>query len=128
MLRILIALACLAAAATFALQLRDEHRCSDARERIFATRGADTAAIATVRETCRGTQALLTAAGALRSANRTDQALVLAREAAELEPDNAGSWRAVAALSSGAEREDAVSRLERLDPLSLKRSAGRSTR
>jgi hypothetical protein len=127
-LRILTALACLAAAVTFAVQWRDDRTCTDAREQVFATRGEDATAIATVRETCRGTLALLNVAGALRYAGRQDQALELAREAAEAEPGNAGAWRAVAALSDGAERASALRRLERLDPRSLKRSAGRSTR
>ena len=128
MLRTLTVLACLAAAVTFALQWRDDRRCTDARERVFATQGRDARALATVRSTCRGTLALLNAAGALRYAGRRDQALVLAREAAGAEPGNAGAWRAVAALASGAERASALRRLERLDPRSLKRSAGRSTR
>lgn len=128
MLRTLIVLACLAAAVAFAIQYRDERRCADARTQVFKTRGADADALATVRETCRGTQPLLTAAGALRSAGKRAQALELAREAAEREPGNAGAWRAVAALSSGAERSAARARLARLDPRSLNRSAGRSTR
>ena len=128
MLRILIVLACCAAAAVFALQYRDERSCEDARQAVFKTRGADTAAVADVRDRCRGTLALLNVAGALRSAGREDQALVLARQASEREPDNAGAWRAVAALSSGSERDAARAEVARLDPRSLKRSAGRSTR
>ena len=128
MLRTLIVLASLAAAVAFALELRQEDRCADARQKVVRTRGAETSAIDALRDSCRGVQARLDAAGALRAAHRADQALVLAREAVEDEPDNARAWRAVAVLSTGSERSAARERLEELDPRSLKRSTGRSTR
>ena len=127
MLRILIVLVSLAAAAAFALELREDGRCADARERIASGR-ADAAAIAAMRSNCRGTQSKIDAAGALRAGGRVDQALVLAREAVEDEPDNARAWRAVSVLATGSERSAARARLRELDPRSLKRSAGRSTR
>jgi hypothetical protein len=127
-LRILIVLVSLVAAAAFALEWRDGQRCADARNAIITSRGAEAGAIDTLREACRGTQARIDAAGALRAADREDQALVLAREAVEEEPDNARAWRAVAVLASGAERSAARERLRELDPRSLKRRAGRSTR
>lgn len=128
MLRILIVLVSLAAAAAFALEQRQERRCADARDRIVESRGAQAGAIETLRDDCRGTQAKIDAAGALRAAGRSDQALELAREAVDDEPDNARAWRAVSVLASGAERSSARERLRELDPRSLKRSTGRSTR
>jgi hypothetical protein len=127
-LRILIVLVSLAVAGAFALELRADGRCQDARQEVVRTGGADAQALDTLRETCRGTQSLIDAAGALRANDRDAQALELAREAVEEEPDNARAWRAVAALSTGAERSSARERLARLDPRSLNRSAGRSTR
>ena len=106
----------------------DERACSDARTAIVKSKGADAGAIDDLREHCRGTQAKIDAAGALRAADREDQALQLAREAVEDEPDNARAWRAVSVLAMGSERSAARERLRELDPRSLKRSAGRSTR
>ena len=126
--RALLIAACLAGAVVAIAERRDLTRCDDARADVFRTGGADAAAIDAIREHCRGTGALLAAAGALRSQGRTDQALVLAREAVEAEPDNALAWRGVLALASGEEADEAEARLEELDPRSLKRSAGRSTR
>ena len=126
MLRTLIVLASLAAAVAFALEYREEDRCNDARSKAFVTRDAES--IRTILDTCRGTSAKLSVAGALRAADRDAQALELAREAAEEEPDNAAAWRAVVALSEGSERSAARERLRELDPRSLKRRAGRSTR
>jgi hypothetical protein len=131
--RILIALASLAAAVAFALTLREHDRCEDARRTVFATTfgrgpvGEQTEAIETIRRTCRGTTALLSAVGALRAQGRADQALPLAREAAEAEPDNPAAWRAVATVASGTEASEAERRLRSLNP-SLNDSAGRSTR
>jgi Tetratricopeptide repeat len=127
-LRILIVLVSLAGAVAFALEYREEDRCADARNRIVETRGAQTDAIDTLRSDCRGTQARIDAAGALRAAGRPDQALVLAREAVEEEPDNPRAWRAVSVLATGSERSAARARLRELDPRSLKRRTGRSTR
>ena len=128
MLRILIVLVSLAVAAAFAVQWRQERRCADARERIVESRGAQAGAIDTLRADCRGTQAKIDAAGALRAPDRAGQALVLARVAVEEEPDNARAWRAVSVLASGTERSSARERLRELDPRSLKRRTGRSTR
>jgi len=125
-LRTLIVLVSLAAAVAFALEWRDERLCRDARDGIFSSGGSEQA-LADVREHCRGTQSLIDAAGALRGRDRR-QALVLAREAVDEEPDNARAWRAVSVLATGSERSAARERLRELDPRSLNRSAGRSTR
>ena len=126
MLRTLIVLVSLTAAVAFALQWRDEQLCQDARNAIFDD-GATAQVLADLRERCRGTQSEIDAAGALRGVDRR-QALVLAREAVEEEPDNARAWRAVSLLATGSERSAARERLRELDPRSLNRSAGRSTR
>lgn len=128
-----IALASLAVAVAFALTLRDHERCEDARATVFSTTfGREPAerqpqAIAAVREHCRGTTALLSVAGALTAQGRRAQALPLAREAVEAEPDNPAAWRALAAVASGEEARTADRRLRVLNP-SLSESAGRSTR
>ena len=133
-MRVLLCLACLAVAAVVALTWAGHRTCEDARRDLFALalRGAgqvDAArAGAGIREHCRGTDGLLAAAGALRGAGDEAQALEFAREAAAAEPENPAVWRAVAAVASGAEAREAERRLARLDPLSLKRSSGRSTR
>ena len=126
MLRTLIVLVSLAAAVGFALQWRDDQLCQDARNAIFQE-GGSARVLDSLREHCRGVQSKIDAAGALRD-DDPRQALVLAREAAEDEPDNARAWRAVSVLATGSERSAARERLRELDPRSLKRSAGRSTR
>jgi hypothetical protein len=125
-LRTLIVLISLAAAVGFALQWREEQRCEDARAAIFQEAGVEQA-LDSLREHCRGTQSKIDAAGALRD-DDVRQALVLAREAVEDEPDNARAWRAVSVLATGSERSAARERLRQLDPRSLNRRAGRSTR
>ncbi len=134
MLRILLALASLAAAVAFALTLAEHDRCEDARATVFAAvlgkapPGTDLpAAVGEVREHCRGTTAQLAVAGALTAQGDRAQALPLAREAAEAEPDNPAAWRALAAAASGAEAREAERRLRVLNP-SLNDRAGRSTR
>lgn len=131
--RFVLVVACLAGAAIAVAERRDLSSCDGARETVFRAaaggdRAAERGAIDTIREDCRGTGALLNVAGALRAQGETRQALVLAREAVDDEPDNAAGWRAVLALSSGSEAEEAEGRLRELDPRSLKRSSGRSTR
>lgn len=126
MLRTLIVLVSLAAAAAFALQWREEQLCQDARNGIFRDGGTERV-LDDLREYCRGVQSKIDAAGALRD-DDPRQALVLAREAADDEPDNARAWRAVSVLATGSERSAARERMRELDPRSLKRRAGRSTR
>lgn len=128
MLRILIVLVSLAGAVLFALELGADRRCTGARGAIIESRARDDGALEDLSAHCRGTQPRLDAAGALRAADRDEQALRMAREAAQDEPENARAWRAVAALSTGAERSAARERLRELDPRSLKRRTGRSTR
>jgi hypothetical protein len=123
--RIVLAIACLAVAVAAVLTYADHRTCEDARGDLFAAslgqrpaQGVD-AAVADIREHCRGTAGTLAAAGALRALGRRDQALRLAREAAAEEPDNPAAWRAVAATASGSEARSAERRLAALDPRSL---------
>ena len=132
--RIVVVVVCLAGVFVALGERRDADRCEDARRDVFAVaagqapRAGEAQAIERIREHCRGTGAILAVAGALRSQGRERQALVLAREAVDAEPDNALAWRAVLVLASGDEAAEAESRLRELDPRSLNRSAGRSTR
>jgi hypothetical protein len=147
--RLLAAVLAFAAAAAFLVTYRDHRSCEDAREAIFqaaleqgragpdgsddeleAGRGAGGLddEIEAVRARCRGTVGLVAVSGALAALGDRDQALRLAREAAASEPDNAAAWRAVAASASGAEARAAEARLAALDPRSLNRNSGRSTR
>lgn len=134
-MRIAVALLAVVAAAFFGARLSDHERCDGAREDVFAAafrgEGAPAEAVARIRESCRGTTALVAVAGALHAQGRDEEAARLAREATESEPDNAAAWRALAETSQApAEARAAARRLTELDPrgASLKRSAGRSTR
>jgi hypothetical protein len=122
-------------AAFLVAHLRDHDRCEEARQDVFAAAlggGSEEDAVDRIRESCRGTTALVSVAGALHARNRDEEAAALAREATEEEPDNAAAWRALAETTQApAEARAAEERLADLDPLgarSLKRRAGRSTR
>ena len=123
--RIVLALACMVVAVAAIVTLADHRSCEDARRDLFSAAFADggatdvDGAVADIRQHCRGTTGQLAAAGALRGLGERDQALRLAREAAEDEPDNPAAWRAVEALASGAEAREAARRLADLDPRSL---------
>ncbi|HEX8204644.1 MAG TPA: hypothetical protein VF587_01150 [Solirubrobacteraceae bacterium] len=123
-------------AAFFGARLHDHDRCDDTRRAIFrATLGGGPApedAVDRIRESCRGTAALVAVAGALHAQGRDTDAARLAREAKDSEPDNAAAWRALAVTAQApAEARAAAERLAELDPLaarSLNLNAGRSTR
>ena len=122
-------------AAFFGARLHDHDRCEDARQSIFnaalRNEGAPGGAVDRIRESCRGTTALVSVAGALHAQGRDDEAAPLAREATEEEPENANAWRALAETSqTPAEARAAARRVAELDPrgASLNRSSGRSTR
>ena len=135
-MRFAVAALAVVVAAFFGARLLDHERCQDARSDVFEAavfqQGAPGEAIARVRESCRGTAALVAVAGALHAQDRDDEAAPLAREATEEEPDNAAAWRALAETAQApAEARAAAERFAELDPLgarSLNLSAGRSTR
>lgn len=142
--RLVVVAGAIAAVGLLASSLSAHDRCVDAGHAIFATRGGpgaaarERAALARIQGSCRGTSALVSAAGALAYQGRDREALALALRAARREPANAQAWAGVLAL---ARRDQAPTlaraaerRLAHLDPLqapaqpSLKRRAGRSTR
>ena len=135
-MRLAVAALAVVIAAFFGARLLDHDRCEESRRAIFAeTLGnarAPQDAIDRIRESCRGTTALVAVAGALRTQGREVEAAALAREATEEEPGSAAAWRALAATAqTPAEARAAERRLSELDPLgarSFNRSAGRSTR
>ena len=133
MLRVLVVLASLVVAVASALTLREDRLCERARKGVIASivnaapASTRPQALADLKEHCRGTTARLNASAALIAGGDRAQALELAREAAEAEPDNPAAWRAVATVASGAEARAAIERFRRLSP-SLNDSAGRSTR
>jgi hypothetical protein len=134
-MRLAVAALAVVVAAFLGARLVDHDRCEDARKQIFSAAlgsgEAPATAIERVRESCRGTTALVSVAGALHAQGRDAEAAPLAREAAQREPGNANAWRALAETSQApAEARAAARRLSELDPKgpSLKRSAGRSTR
>ena len=120
----------------FGARLLDHERCEDARAEVFESalfrQGEPREAIDRIRESCRGTSALVAVAGALHAQGRDDIAAPLAREATDDEPDNAAAWRALAETAqTPAEARAAAERFTELDPLgarSLNLSSGRSTR
>ena len=131
----LVALA-VVVAGFFGARLHDHGRCDDARTEVFEAalrkEGPPAGTVQRIRESCRGTGALVAVAGALHAQGRDDEAAPLAREATEEEPDNAAAWRALAETAQApAEARAAAERFGELDPLaarSLNLSAGRSTR
>ncbi len=134
-MRIALAALAVVVAAFLGARLLDHDRCENARKEIFTeTLGGPAAprdAVDRIRESCRGTTALVSVAGALHGQGRDAEAAVIAREATGREPDNANAWRALALTAQApAEARAAARRLAELDPrgASLSRSAGRSTR
>ncbi|HEV2814133.1 MAG TPA: tetratricopeptide repeat protein, partial [Solirubrobacteraceae bacterium] len=99
-MRLAAAALAVVAAVFFAARLHDHDRCEDARRSVFsaALRGAGAAPedVRRIRESCRGTTALVAVSGALNAQGRAGEAAALAREATREEPDNAAAWRALA--------------------------------
>ena len=138
-MRLALAAFAVVAAAFFGARLYDHERCDGAGDAIFSAtlRGApaDRDSVDRVRQSCRGTDALLAVAGALHAQGDDERAVELAREATREEPENAAGWRALAQTAqTPAEARAAERRLRDLDPVgapvrgSLNRRAGRSTR
>jgi hypothetical protein len=122
--RVIAAALAVVVAAFLGARLHDHDRCEDARTEVFAFglgRGGDLdAAIERIRQSCRGTAGLVGAAAALARTDRRAEALALAREATEREPESAEAWRTLARVARGhapAEARAAERRLAELDPL-----------
>jgi hypothetical protein len=120
--RLAIAAVAVVLAGVLVVRLSDHQACEDARRGVFAVvagnapRGELGSDVRQVEEHCRGTDALVATAGALRTIGDTRRALALAREAADDEPESFAAWRAVAALSRGTERLEAERRARELNP------------
>lgn len=122
LLRLLLIALAAAAVVVLSVRLGDHDACQDARRALFASaalqagREAATTHVETIGERCRGSDALVAAAGALRTLGDRERALALAREAARREPESFAAWRAVAALARGREARDARRRGRALNP------------
>jgi hypothetical protein len=122
-LRLLPVLVAAVVIAVLALRLGDARACDGARDSLFQAaltrqepRSEVDRHVATIRDRCEGSAGLVAAAGALRTLERSADALALAREATRREPEAFPAWRAVTALATGAERDAAVRRVTALNP------------
>jgi tetratricopeptide (TPR) repeat protein len=126
-LRLAAAALAVVAASFLGARLHDHDVCQGAREELFvlaaAREGDPEPAVRRVRESCRGTTALAAAATAVERTGRPREALALAREATDREPENAATWRALAEVAEGlspGDAREARERLAELDPLGAK--------
>ena len=127
-MRIAAAAVAVVIAAFFGARLHDHERCDDARQVLFEAtlgrRGAPADAVERIRESCRGTSALVGVAAGLQTQGRDDEAAEIAREATGEEPDNADAWRVLSQTARRpAEARAAARRFAALDPF-----GSRSTR
>ena len=115
--RQLLALAAIAVVVLLGTRLADHRACEDARRDVFGSLTGkaqrDPGDLRTIEDRCRGTEALVATAGALRTAGDTTEAERLAREATEREPESFAAWRALATLTRDRE---AVRRAGALNP------------
>ena len=98
-------------------RVADHRACDDARRAVFGSLTGeaqrDAGDVRTIEERCRGTEALVATAGALRTAGEERAALRLAREATEREPESFSAWRALAVITGDRE---AIRRAGGLNP------------
>ncbi len=112
--RIVLVAAAAVAIVALAWSLRDHDACEEARATVLGTAtGAlpadrQAAAIADVREHCRGATALISVAAVLHRQGRDGEAQRVAQEAVDAEPENATAWHALA--STAAQRDPATAR------------------
>ena len=107
--------------AVLVVRLSDTRSCVDARKDVFAAlsgRGEHDLEgdVETIKDKCEGGQALVATAGALTTIGKREEALVLAYEATKRDPESFQAWRAVAALATGAEKDEAHRRAQELNP------------
>jgi hypothetical protein len=99
--RLVLVAAAAVAIAFFATRLHDDGRCTSAQRTVFrvTVRRAPAAqlgpALEQLRGSCKGSAALVSAAGGLTFSGRARQAAMLAREATRAEPDNWAAWAAL---------------------------------
>ena len=126
-LRLIAAALAVVVAVTLGVRLTEHERCETARADVGGAlaRGAGAvpardAALADLRDHCRGTASLTIVAGRIALAGDGATGLELAREATREEPDNPATWhalRATAANRAPADERRARRRLRELDPL-----------
>lgn len=123
--RALLLAAAAGAIVLFATSLHDDGRCTSAQRTVFrvTARRAPVAALdpalAQLRESCRGTTALVSAAGGLTFSGRNGRAAIVAREATRQEPENWAAWAALAYATRSADPATAAgarARVRRLNP------------
>jgi Flp pilus assembly protein TadD len=89
--------------------------CNDARKQVIATatgavpRSEQPAAIATVKDRCRGAAGIISVAAVLHRQGQDAAAQALAQQAADEEPENATAWNALA-VSAASAGDDATAR------------------
>lgn len=124
-LRLLLAAAAVVVAAVLALQLDERQGCRDGRHDLVvaalrkAPPAEQDAAVRAVRDRCPGVAGLRDASRALLLAGRRPEALRIAREMVDREPDNPVSWRALVDATRASTREGrkARAKLRALDPV-----------
>jgi hypothetical protein len=119
--RLLAVAVSIAIIAVLVVRLSDTRSCIDARKDVFASlsgKGEHDVSenVETIKDRCEGSQALVATAGALTTMGKREEALVLAHEAADRDPESFQAWRAIAALESGAAGQDARRRAKELNP------------
>ena len=114
--------------ALMARSLNAHDRCADARQHVVAIAfgrepvAGEPAALRTIRDDCRGSDALVASSGALESQHRHAEALELAALAVRREPDSAIAWDALATAADGrlpGLSRRALARARELSPLGV---------
>ena len=119
--RLLAVALSIAVVAVLVVRLSDTRSCVSARQDVFAAVTGKAAGdlesdVETIKDKCEGSQALVATAGALTTAGKREEALVLAYEATERDPESFQAWRAVAALATGVDATQARERARALNP------------
>ena len=122
LVRLAVVVVAAALVVVLSLRLGDHVACDDARRAVFgATTGQTPRAdvprhVRAIAERCRGSEALVAAAGALRTAGDESAATRLARAATRRESESFSAWRALASLAQGVEAKDARRRATDRNP------------
>ena len=103
LVRLTLVAVALALVVVLSTRAADHDACEDARRAVFGSLTGkarlDRGDLRTIEDRCRGTEALVATAGALRTAGDDATALRFAREATEREPDSFSAWRALAVIT-----------------------------
>lgn len=121
--RLLVAAAAVAVAATLASVRADDRACRDAGKRLYelaATPGARLdAAIGKLERTCHGAEPLATAAAGLRHFGRTRAATAVARRATDRDPASYEAWAILSTTAPPGPAAVARRRALELNPLAV---------